>query len=477
MAEIRHPDPEKQRIIDGTIRASQGHVFRWWNELGDSGQDKLLRQLSTTDFDLLNKLYRQHTEGVAPPPREEIRPAEIIPVPKDKRRREAAARASEIGENAIAAGEVAVFLVAGGQATRLGIDVPKGTLGVTPVRRKPIFRHHAEKILALSTRHGAALPFYVMTSETNDAATREFFERSEYFGLEPADVFFFRQEMVPALDLDGKLILDSKDHIFANPNGHGGSISSLKSSGALADMKARGIKRIFYFQVDNVLIKMADPVFLGYHIDRGAEMSAKVAPKRDPEEKVGVVCTVGAEMTVIEYSDLPDELKYARNEDGSLKFSAGNLAIHVLDVDFVERVNDKHYSLPYHIAPKKIPFLDADGRSIVPEEGNGLKFEKFVFDALGIAREQVVMEIVREEEFAPIKNVKGVDSPDSARELMIGLYAGWLEAAGVEAPRAPDGRPAGPIEISPLFALDAAELKEKLPPAFEVKFPLYLGPD
>ena len=459
------------------MAAGQEHVFRWWESIGEDGKDRLLRQLDTVDFDELSDLYRKHTGEEPSSPRGKISPADAISIPKEKDQIEAAAKAAEIGEQAIRAGEVAVFLVAGGQATRLGIDAPKGTLQITPVKKKSIFKHHAEKIIALSNRHKAVIPFYVMTSETNDSATREFFESTDYFGLNPADVFFFTQEMTPALDLDGKLILDAKDHIFSNPNGHGGSISSLKSSGALADMQAREIKHIFYFQVDNVLIKIADPVFLGYHIERGAEMSAKVAPKRDPEEKVGVVCRVGSEIAVIEYSDLPDKLTYARNEDGTLRFSGGNLAIHVLDVGFVERVNSERHSLPYHIAQKSIPFLDEDGALVKSEEKNGLKFEKFVFDALGSARETVVMEVVREEEFAPIKNADGEDSPASALELLQRLYAGWLEDAGARVPRDCAGSPAGPIEISPLFALDAAELREKLPPSFHVELPLYLGPE
>ena len=477
MVEILSPDPKKQEIIERTIGAGQEHVFRWWESIGKEGKDHLLGQLDTVDFDELSDLYRKQSGEKPSSPRETISPADAIPIPKDKAQIEAAAEAAEIGEQAIRAGEVAVFLVAGGQATRLGIDAPKGTLQITPVKKKSIFQHHAEKIIALLNRHKAVIPFYVMTSETNDSTTREFFESNDYFGLNAADVFFFTQEMTPALDLDGKLILDAKDHIFSNPNGHGGSISSLKSSGALADMQARGIKHIFYFQVDNILINIADPIFLGYHIERGAEMSAKVAPKRGPEEKVGVVCRVGSEITVIEYSDLPDKLACAKNEDGTLRFSGGNLAIHMLDVDFVERVNSERHSLPYHIAKKSIPFLDEDGALVKSEEKNGLKFEKFVFDALGSAKETVVMEVVREEEFAPIKNADGEDSPASALELLQRLYAGWLENAGARVPRDPAGRPAGPIEISPLFALDAAELREKLPPSFKVEFPLYLGPE
>jgi UDP-N-acetylglucosamine/UDP-N-acetylgalactosamine diphosphorylase len=474
---IRHSDPEKQRIIDAAVRAGQGHVFRWWEDIGEEGRNSLLEQLSPIDFNELDELAARHRGGEAPLPEGEIQPAEVIPLARTRAELGAAEEVRRIGEEALRAGTVAVFLVAGGQATRLGIDVPKGAFEITPIRKKTIFEHHAEKIRALSKRYGTRLPFYIMTSEANDAATREFFEENGYFELDPADVYFFKQDMMPALDFDGRLILDAKDHIFTSPNGHGGSITSLKRSGALADLQGRGIKHIFYFQVDNVLIKIADPIFLGHHIGNRSDISAKVAPKTGPEEKVGVVCRIGTTTTVIEYSDLPERYKYARSEDGKLLYSAGNLAIHALDVDFVDRLNRQEYSLPFHIARKTIPFLNEAGELVTPQEKNGLKFEKFVFDALRSAEATAIVEVDRDEEFAPVKNAKGEDSPDTARELMIRLCAKWLEQAGARVPRASDGRVEGLLEISPLFALDAEELQRKLPPSFDVRSPLYLGPE
>ncbi|GAB4339509.1 MAG: UDPGP type 1 family protein [Candidatus Abyssubacteria bacterium] len=475
---MRHPDPEKQKIIEHTVRAGQGHVFRWWHQIGESGRQRLLTQLSVIDFDELRELYLRWKKGLSPHLFEgQLAPADVIPLPRTAEEHAAAQAAYRTGEEAIRRGEVAIFLVAGGQATRLGIDAPKGTFRITPVKNKSIFEHHAEKIRALSRKYNVSLPYYIMTSETNHEPTREFFARNRYFGLQREDVFFFMQDMMPALDFKGRLVLDEKDHIFTSPNGHGGSITSLKHSGALDDMKARGIRHIFYFQVDNVLIKMADPLFIGRHIEKGADMSAKVAPKIAPEEKVGVVCKMGQRTTVIEYSDLSKEHMYARNPDGSLAFSAGNLAIHVLDVGFVERLNREKDSLPFHTAEKAVPYLTADGILVKPDKKTGLKFEKFVFDALASARATAILEVDRDEEFAPIKNATGADSPDTARELMIKLYAKWLGRAGVNVPRDQEGRPKGAIEISPLFALDAEELKRNLPPSFEVTFPLYLGPE
>jgi UDP-N-acetylglucosamine/UDP-N-acetylgalactosamine diphosphorylase len=477
MPDISHVDPHKQKIIDTTIRAGQGHVFRWWNDIGEDDRSRLLDQLSRIDFDGLRHLFQQYRKTTTPLADREIEPADVIPLPKNKRQFAAAREAFQIGEDALRAGEVAVFMVAGGQATRLGMDAPKGTLQITPIKRKSIFQLHAEKIRALSNRYEARLPFYIMTSETNHLATKEFFRKHSFFGLELDDVFFFAQEMVPALDYSGKLILDSKDHVFTNPNGHGGSISSLYNSGTITDMRKRGIKHIFYFQVDNILIKIADPLFLGYHIREQADMSAKIVPKRNPEEKVGVLCEMGKTLTVIEYSDLPDEHRYAKNTDGSLRFSAGNIAVHLLSVDFVEQLNTKAYSLPFHIAEKIIPYIDDDGNSKRPEAKNGLKFEKFVFDALARAKLTAIMEVTREEEFAPIKNSEGEDSPATARELMIDLHARWLEEAGARLPRDSGRNIEGLLEISPLFALDADELRDKLPDTLELTLPLYLGPE
>jgi UDP-N-acetylglucosamine/UDP-N-acetylgalactosamine diphosphorylase len=226
-----------------------------------------------------------------------------------------------------------------------------------------------------------------------------------------------------------------------------------------------------------VLIRIADPVFLGHHIENRADISAKVVPKRDPEEKVGVLCRVGSKTTVIEYSDLPDDYKYAKNDDGSLKFSAGNIAIHILGADFIERLNTERHMLPFHIAEKTIPYLSEDGVLVRPKKKNGLKFEKFVFDALGSAKSTAIMEVVREEEFAPIKNARGEDSPATARALLTNLYARWLENAGLQLPRDAEGHIDGLLEISPLFALDGDELKHNLPEEFEPKLPLYLGPE
>ncbi|MFQ5653036.1 MAG: UTP--glucose-1-phosphate uridylyltransferase [bacterium] len=472
---VQVKDSEKQRIIDRTVAAGQEHVLRFWQDLAPASRDKLLAQLSQIDFDLVAKHHKSFLQArQSRPHKARFEPAEFIPIPKSAAEREAANRAKLEGEEALRRGRVAAFLVAGGQGTRLGFDGPKGKFPISPIRKKSLFQLHAEKILALSRRHDTAIPWYIMTSKTNHEETVELFERQHYFGLRPAEVMFFRQEMVPALDPNGKLLLETKDHIFENPNGHGGSLSALKNSGALDDMKDRGIDLIFYFQVDNVLVKMCDPLFLGVHLQQRADMSAKIVVKTDPEEKVGVLGRIDGKWGVIEYSDLSEQEKTASAPDGSLRFKAGNMAIHVLSVAFVERENKGGLRLPWHVAHKKIPFLDANGRLVAPEGPNGYKFETFVFDALKDAKRAVFLEARREAEFSPVKNATGVDSPESARQDLMRMFARWLQRAGVHVPCEADGSPQPLIEISPLFALDAEEVERKVSAGLTVSDSLYL---
>lgn len=453
----------EQRIIDQVYEAGQEHVFKFWNELNDPSRRKLLAQLNQVDFHLmadLNHKFIQSKDNQFK--QQKLEPAEFIALPMTPEEMAEFDKAKKVGEDALKTGRSAAFLVAGGQGTRLGFDGPKGKFPVSPIKNKTLFQLHAEKILAVSIKYGATIPWYILTSETNHQETVEFFDSHSYFGLKPQDVMFFKQEMVPALDNSGRLILNATDSIFRNPNGHGGSLSALKNSGALQDMKERGIHLIFYFQVDNVLVKMCDPVFLGFHIQQEAQMSAKIVAKTDPQEKVGVLGRINGRLGVIEYSDLPEEEQNARNAEGTLKFRAGNIAIHVLSVDFVEQENRGGLRLPWHLAHKKIPYLNEDGELINPSKPNGYKFETFVFDALGDADRTVVLEVKREEEFSPVKNAEGVDSPATARRDMINLFGSWLEKAGVSVTKDSLGNAQGEIEITPLFALDEDELVEKV---------------
>jgi len=442
-------------IIEKVKEAGQEAVLRFWSELTESQKQTLVAQLAEIDFGFLEELKSSFLQKNKNELHDKLEPARFVQLPETHAEKSVFERAGEIGRQALKNGKVASFLVAGGQGTRLGFGGPKGKFPISPVQNKTLFQLHAEKISAISRRYGYDVPWYIMTSETNHNETVSYFEENNYFGLSAANVMCFKQGMVPALTSDGELVLEAKDRFFRNPNGHGGALAALNVSGALVDMQRRGIDYIFYFQVDNVLINICDPVFVGFHIQHEAEMSAKVVRKRDPQEKVGVIGQIDGKLGVIEYSDLSEEQQNLRNADGSLKFQAGSIAIHIFNRDFVERLNEGGFHLPWHVAHKKIPFLDTTGNRVQPESPNAYKFETFVFDALTAANKALILEVAREEEFSPIKNATGVDSALTARQHIIERFQRWMQVAGLEV----SGKP---IEISALAALDVDEFVEKV---------------
>lgn len=357
------------------------------------------------------------------------------------------------GRAMLARGEVAALIVAGGQGTRLGLAGPKGKFPAGPVTGASLFSIFARKVLRRSRDAGKPLPLCVMTGPDNDAETRAHFAEHGHFGLDPAAVHFFVQGTLPAMDAKGELLLKSPTALFRSPDGHGGTLRGLQSSGLLATLEQRGIKTLFYFQVDNPLLDVCDPWFLGVHALRGSEFSSKAVLKRGPDEKVGVLGRVNGVPGVIEYSDLPANVREARNDDGSLRFGAGNIAIHAIELAFVKRIVEGAERLPLHLARKDIPSLGPDGQvSARP----GIKFETFIFDAMRTARNPLLVVVRREDEFSPIKNRSGDDSPESCRRDQMAQWMRWLEAAGVKFTRDAAG---GAIEISPITALGPEDLE------------------
>jgi UDP-N-acetylglucosamine/UDP-N-acetylgalactosamine diphosphorylase len=445
----------------------QSQIFADFDALSANEKQTLLSDCASVDFSWLAERIQQFKqEENAAVKTIEIEPAPIVALPKTRSELAREKDARTVGEEALRAGRLAAFLVAGGQGTRLGFDGPKGCYEVGPVTDKTLFRWHAEQILARAKRYGATIPWYIMTSRANDADTRKYFAKNDYLGFDKEDVMFFQQAVVPSVDFNGKLIRADRGGLALNPDGHGGSLGALVRSGAIADMKKRGVDTISYFQVDNPLVTICDPVFIGYHLKQHAQMSSKILDKSCPEEKVGHICLQNGKTTVIEYSDLDEENMHARESSGRLKFWAGSIAIHMLSVDFVQSVGGGA-RLPWHLAKKKIPYYD-NGNIVTPDQPNGIKFETFVFDALPLTEASVTMEVAREDEFAPVKNATGVDSAESCRQLLSNYFGRWLEAAGVSVPRNENGDVTIPIEISPLFALDENELKAKLPEGFAV---------
>lgn len=451
--------------------AGQGHVFRFFDALPPVRQAQLIAQLVEVDLDEVKRLHGQLASKESSVDLNAIEPAPYVPVHLADAGRHRAA-----GEDLLRDGRVAAFVVAGGQGTRLGWRGPKGTYPSTVITGKPLFRVFAEQILAANRKYGVTIPWYVMTSPLNDADTRAFFRDNNWFGLEERNVFLFPQGTMPSITTDGKLLLEEKDTLAVNPDGHGGALRALKASGALEDMDARGITQLSYFQVDNPLVHVVDPLFLGLHAthpESSGEMSSKMVPKRDAGEKVGVFCrertSKGSRTRVLEYSDLPEAISKATDASGRLRYIAGSIAIHILSLEFINRLtrDPARFGLPFHRAIKKVPHIDlASGAKVEPTQPNAVKFEAFIFDALAECRSSLVVETSRVEEFAPIKNATGDDSPSTSHQLQSDRAGAWLAACGVDVPRRPDGSVDARIEISPLTALDVDDLrKASLPKA------------
>ena len=409
----------------------QGHVLDFWGKLGVKARKSLLAQVATIDFMELSrcrsmlptfacsKAEKPCAKRVATPTAPKV--AEL----KGK----AYASAVAAGAKELSAGRVGVLLVAGGQGSRLGYEGPKGAYPIGPVTDKPLFHFHARKVLAKTLKYGKSVPFYVMTSEANYEATVACFKENGWFGLDRKDIFFFKQGMWPGMTEDGKIILDEPGHVFMSPDGHGGLLAALKNSGALADMKKRGVKSVFFFQVDNPLVEIADEAFIGYHVQSKSEYSLKLCAKRDPFEKVGMPMKFGNVCKMVEYTEMTDEQCNRKGKDGKLYFLYGSPAIHVFDRAFLEREAMK--PMPLHLAHKKIAYLDANGEVVKPSAPNAYKFEKFIFDILPDAKKVAFLAFDQKEEFSPVKNAEGADSPATCKADMQAKWRRQLAERGI----------------------------------------------
>lgn len=449
-------------LIEQFGNAGQGHVFAFWDELSEDERATLREQASEIDLEEISELYRTLVAGGDREHQDfsNLEPAPYIPHPHNGGYAGQWSEARNVGESALRSGSVAAFVVAGGQGTRLGYDKPKGLFPVTPIHQKSLFQVFAEKIRGAENTYETTIPWFIMTSHVNHQDTVEFFEANQYFGLKKDQVHFFRQGRMPAIDPDGKILLLSKSSIAMSPDGHGGSLRALVRSGATQIMEDNDIDVLSYFQVDNPLIKVIDPAFIGFHLQSQSGMSSKMIPKAYAEEKVGVFCSQNDKTVVIEYSDLPEEQTQATDEVGNLKFLSGSIAIHMLSRDFINRMggagSDEHApSLPFHRANKKIPTVDADGNPVKPDKPNGIKFEMFVFDALPFSEKTVVIETQRSSDFSPVKNAEGLDSPQTCRDDQMKEFVSWLAGVGASVSTDENGVPIQPIEVSPMFGYDA----------------------
>ncbi|KAI8617067.1 UDP-N-acetylglucosamine pyrophosphorylase [Chytriomyces sp. MP71] len=446
--------------------AGQDHVFSYFDEIPADARTRLLSQLNEIDVERCNRIFAKATQA---PPHDKNR---IDPLPETGFDSTLTASKDQVeawratGLQLIAQGKIAVILLAGGQGTRLGSSAPKGCYDVGLPSHKSLFQLQAERIIAIQrlaleanpqyTAAQAIVPWYVMTSEPTRAATEAFFRQHNFFGLEEENVLFFNQGVLPAFSMDGKILLENKSVVSTAPDGNGGIYKALRREGVLADLKARGIPYIHAYCVDNCLVKVADPVFLGYCITKNAPCGAKVVPKQRASEPVGVLCLRDQKFSVVEYSEIPAELSASVRADGvTLTYNAANIANHFYTTAFLEGIEDMEKGMEFHVAKKKIKHVDlGTGLVVVPTTNNGIKLELFIFDVFPFCENLAVLETARKEEFSPLKNAPGSkdgDSPDTSRADVLAQSKRFLEAAGAKV--------VGDVEVSPLLSYDGEGLE------------------
>ena len=398
--------------VEKLNKYGQNHLLAHYNSLSNFDKKILLDEISKVNFDLIEDLYKNKILKGINSKNFDLNP--IVPLVLDNLGIDEIKELNNIGLSAISKNNVAVLLIAGGQGTRLGYEGPKGAFNLGLGDDTTLFKMQATDIKKLSLENNAQIPWYIMTSPQNHNETMDYFEKNNYFALDKKDIIFFKQEQMPSIDKEGKILLKSKCELSLNPNGHGGCISALRNYKLLDDMNNRGIKYIFFSSVDNYKAKMADPILLGACIKNDVDIAAKCIKKSNPEEKVGVFAYKNNVPSIVEYTELSDSHKYQidAHDKNELAYRCANINAFVFKLDFLEKALAGQEE--YHIAYKKIPYLNEDGQTAMPEKENGYKFESLYFDYFDFAKNMYLIEVKREDEFAPIKNLKGVDSLESA---------------------------------------------------------------
>lgn len=376
--------------------------------IGKELPERLEKQLKELDWSYLDYIHAGQL------PRGHFEPLGAMELDEIERKHE---EFHAEGQKAIRAGKVGAILLAGGQGTRLGFDKAKGMFNIGVHKTLYIFEQLIANLKKVTDEAGTWIPLYIMTSEKNDAQTRAFFEEHDYFGYQRDYVKFFVQSMAPAVDYNGNFLLEFEDSLALSPNGNGGWFTSFLRSGLDADMKAKKIEWLNVFAVDNVLQQIADPVFIGATILSGRVSGAKVVRKANPHERVGALCLEDGKPSIVEYYELTPEMAEAVNEKGSLLYGFGVTLNYLFRVDKLLQIADRR--LPYHIVEKKVPYLNEAGELVKPQEPNAYKFEELILDMVYMMDDCLPFEVEREKEFAPVKNATGVDSVDTARELLV----------------------------------------------------------
>lgn len=400
---------DKKQAEEILKKHNQGHILKYYDELDDNQKKSLLSQIEKLDFSLIDidKKSGDGSDG-------RIEPLEAMKLGEIEKRRE---QFEAIGIDAVKQCRVGAVLLAGGQGTRLGFDKPKGMFNIGVNIELTIFERLIQNIMDVVNKSGSYVPLFIMTSEKNNDDTVKFFEENNYFGYDKDFVTFFIQDMAPSVDYTGKIYMEDKDRISLSPNGNGGWFSSLMNNKqAVKKIEEFGVEWLNVFSVDNVLQRIADPVFVGAVIDSGCVSGAKVVKKASPDEKVGVMCKKDGHPYIIEYYEFTDELKEARDADGEPAYNYGVILNYIFRIKELKCIMDVDF--PVHVVEKKIPYMNENGEYVQPDEPNGYKFEGLILDMIMLLKDCLVFEVEREKEFAPVKNKEGVDSIDTARELL-----------------------------------------------------------
>ena len=406
---------------------NQEHIVKLLEKIDGKQKEKLIEQINNIDFNQIMELYENTKKE------KEIRENKIESInylDKEKLSKNDKEELDKLGESLIVSGKYAVVTMAGGQGTRLGHSGPKGTFRLDVYGRgKYLFEILAENLKEANRKYNTIIPWYIMTSKENNQATKEFLEKNNYFGYDKNNVNLFQQGELPLIDVDGKMLIGKDFKIKEASDGNGGVFSSLRTTGMLADMKEKGIKWIFIGGVDNAILKMADVTLLGMAIEGNAQIASKSVVKANPHEKVGVFCKINGHPKVIEYSELPEKMAEEIDKNGELKYGESHIMCNLFTIDAVEKISKE--PLIYHSAFKKNSYLDENLKEVIPEEANAYKFEAFIFDSFELFDDIAILRGKREDDFAPVKNKEGVDSPKTAKEL----YEKYWEKKGKEGKR------------------------------------------
>ena len=404
---------KKQDAIKTLKKYNQDHIIKLLEKLDMEKQNELIEQIQTINFEQIMELYNNTKKDI------EFKESKIEPLKyldKAKLTEMQRKRFDELGEKAVKNGEYAVVTMAGGQGTRLGHQGPKGTFKLDVFGKgKYLFEILAENLKEANQKYGITIPWYIMTSKENNKQTVEFLKSNNYFGYDKSFVTIFIQSELPLVNEQGKLLIGKDFKIKEASDGNGGTYASLRTSGCLSDMEKRGIKLIFIGSVDNALLKMVDVTLLGMAIDKKVQIASKSVVKANPHERVGVFCKMNGHPKVIEYTELPENMAEQRDNNGELKYGESHIMCNLYTIEAVEKISNE--ILMYHCAHKKNSYIDEDGNEVIPTEPNSYKFESFIFDAFEFFDDIAILRGKREDDFAPVKNKDGVDSPKTAKDL------------------------------------------------------------